>query len=288
MQQHQFINLSILSFLGAFFSNFYLVWYEVFGILLFTFTFEVFLGYIRGVHPRVVNFSFSSFSTSIGVMLMMVSSQFYIYFVVIALALLQKHYLRLNNQHFFNPSNFAIIMALLLFYDDAHIVLGQLGDELWIGMLLAVLALAILLRANRWIIPLFFIIFYLLFQYIFIVSLDPVLIMQEIFHRFYSVSFILFILFMLTDPRTTPSSNLLQVLFAFFIAVFSVLLDYIYGFRVQHLFMSIFLFSFFVGALPLKKLSLTQIKVVVIILLCIIAVLTYIEIQQPYYFEMNG
>lgn len=113
------------------------------------------------------------------------------------------------------------------------------------------MAALILIRVNRWIISLFFTLFYLLFQYLFVVSLDPVLIMEEIYHRFYSISFILFILFMLTDPRTTPSVFSWQVVFAFLVALLSTALDYVYGFRIQHLFLSLFFFSLFTPLLEL-------------------------------------
>ena len=293
---------------GAFFSALYLVWYEVLGLLFFTLFFEMFVGCSlrlyrqnkesiffntsifltgcsRGLHPTV----FSSLSTAIGVMLMMVSSYFYVYLIVIALAILQKHVLKINKQHFFNPSNFALIMALFLFYDDAHIVLGQLGDELWVSLILSLMALAILVRVNRWIISLGFVLFYLLFQYLFVVSSDPVLIMEEIYYRFYSVSFVLFILFMLTDPRTTPSSNYMQLLFAFLIALSSVLLDHFYGFRIQHLFLSLFFFSLFVPLVEQWK-NRSKPLFMMTFLLFVLATMVIINIESkaPYYFTMEA
>jgi len=301
VQQQQLINLLLLLLLGFFFSNLYLLWYEVLGIFIFTFLFELFVASAEA-NPTVFkqfgscrvgfsrrNIPYSSLSTSIGVMLMMVSSHFYIYLIVIALALLQKHYLKINKQHFFNPSNFALILALSLFYDDAHIVLGQLGDETWLGLLLGVLGIAILVRVNRWIIPVTFIFFYLIFQYFFVVSLDPVLIMEEVYYRFYSVSFILFILFMLTDPKTTPSKNYGQIVFAFLVALFSVGLDYFYGFRVQHLFLSLFFFSFFTPIVEQWHKKSKPLVIVTFLLFALaIMVIINIESQTPYYFTMDG
>jgi Na+-translocating ferredoxin:NAD+ oxidoreductase RnfD subunit len=223
-------------------------------------------------------------------MLMMVSTHLYIYFIVITLALLQKHYLKINNQHFFNPSNFALIMALIFFYDEAHLVLGQLWDELWLAIVLLSMAVFILVRVNRWIISFCFVLFYLLFQYLFIVSSDPVLVMEEIYHRFYSISFVLFILFMLTDPRTTPSKNYWQIVFAFCLAMFSVILDYVYGFRVQHLFLSLFLFSLFTPLLELWHTAEKKSLVVMtfsLFLLATVAII-FIENQTPYYFTMEN
>jgi len=286
VQQQQLINLFILLLLGSFFSNIYLSWWEMGIILSFTALFEYFT---RVDKLSSFYISFSSLSTAIGVMLMMVSTSLYTYCIVIALALSQKHYLQINKHHFFNPSNFALIMALLLFYDDAHIVLGQLGDDFWLLLTLLLMAILILFRINRWIIPLSFVLFYLLFQYIFVVSLDPVLIMEEIYHRFYAISFILFIFFMLTDPKTTPSKISAQLLFAFFMALSTVLLDYFYGFRVQHLFLSLFFFSLFTPLVEgWQERSKNMILVTLLLATLVIVVIIIIESKSPFYFTMDG
>jgi len=287
LQQQQFFNLCLLLLLGALFSNLYLLWYEIFGIFIFTLLFDNVL--LKRRDTKKIEFRYSSLSTSIGVMLMMATSHYIIYLIVISLALLQKYYLQINREHFFNPSNFALMMALLFFYDDAHLILGQLGDALWLALLLIVMAVVILIRANRWIIPLVFTFCYLIFQYLFVISLDPLLIMDEIYYRFYSVSFILFILFMLTDPKTTPQSNFWQMIFAFMVALFSVGLDYLNGFRVQHLFFSLFLFSLFT---PLVKRYQHQSKRLIIgtvlLLTMAIVVILIIESRPPFYFTMDN
>ena len=285
IQQQQLVNLFLLLLLGSFFSNVYLSWWEMGIVLLFTIIFE-----FRRVGFPTLRVPYASLVTAIGVMLMMVSTHLYIYLIVIALALLQKQYLQINKQHFFNPSNFALIMALLLFYDEAHIVLGQLGDAFWLSMLLVLMAVFILVRVNRWIISVFFTLFYLLFQYLFVVSLDPVLTMEEIYHRFYSISFVLFILFMLTDPRTTPSKNILQLGFALAVALLAVAFDYYYGFRVQHLFLSLFLFSLFTPLL--EQWNIVEKKRLVIMTFSLFILTTmaiiFIESQIPYYFTMEN
>jgi hypothetical protein len=304
LQQQQFLNLLVLLFLGSFFSNIYLSCWEIAVVFLFTITVE--WGISDKAHPTLakrsegcrVGFSqhnaskipYSSLSTAIGIMLMMVSTHLYIYLLVIALALLQKKYLQIERQHFFNPSNFALIMALFLFYNDAHIVLGQLGHAFWLASLLFLMALLILVRVERWLIPLFFILFYLLFQYLLLVRLDPMLIMEDIYYRFYSISFILFVLFMLTDPRTTPDEGFLQILFAFCIALLSSVLDYINGFRVQHLFLALFALSFWI---PLIRLGQSQkrkraIWTTILLFFLVTVVIMSIENQAPYYFSMDN
>ena len=293
IQQQQSLNLFLLLLLGIFFSDFYLRWYEVGVILFFTIFIIWFISLIQNLlFPLKQNssftylFYFSPLSTSIGVMLMMVSSHLWIYLVVIFLALLQKRYLTVNQKHFFNPSNFALTVALLFFYKDAHIVLGQLGSTWWIMTLLILLGIIILLRANRWIVSLSFILFYLLFQYLLVVGYDPIFLLEDLYYRFYSISFILFILFMLTDPKTTPHHGLMQVLFALAIAFLTAILDRYNGFRVQHLFLSLLLFSSFV---PLaEKFSKRLLLTTLFIAFCVMVVIIIIENQPPYYFSMQS
>jgi len=283
IQKQQFFNLLLLMLLGIFFSNFYLLWYEVGTILLFTVLASMAISWKLNQAKKILDFS--SLTTAIGVIMMMVSFHLWIYFIVITLGLIQKNYLKIEGKHFFNPSNFALIMALLFFYKDAHIVLGQLGDELWLHILLSFMAVAILIRVNRWIIPLFFTLFYLFFQYIFVLPYDPVLLMEDIYYRFYSLSFILFILFMLTDPKTTPTNSIYQIFFALFIALLSSLFDRYYDFRVQHLFLSLFFFSLFTP-LVLNYSKSLLLKTAFIAFVVIVVIIT-IESKTPYYFSME-
>ena len=285
IQLHQNINLLFFLIVGSFTAQIHLSWVDIISLLAFTLFIEHLFLFFNS--QRTFYFSYSATSTAVGVIVLMYSAELWIYFVVISLGLFQKHFLTLNKKHFFNPSNFALMMALLLFYNDAHMVLGQLGDELWLGIVVFLVAGVILIRVNRWVISLVFILFYLALQYMLVLSYDPVMIFEDIYRRFYSVTFTLFIYFMLTDPPVTPSKWQLQILFAFLVALMAVLLDRFYGFRVQHLFMSVFFFSMFVPLLGEKMSSRKWIKVGFILFLVIVVIIA-IEIQEPYYFEMQG
>lgn len=260
-------------------------WIEICAILLFTVAIEHLFLYFN--KHRDFYFSYSSFSTAIGVIVLMYSPHLWIYFVVIALGLFQKHYITLEGKHFFNPSNFALMMALLFFYNDAHIITGQFGDERWLAWLVSFLAMVILVRVHRWIIPLAFILSYLLLQYALVVLYDPVVIFEDIYHRLYSVTFILFIYFMLTDPSVTPSKWYEQIIFALLVALMAVLLDRFYGFRVQHLFMAVFFFSICSTLLSAKKTFKTLLTAGFLFFFIIITI-SFVEMQIPYYFEMEG
>ena len=288
-QLQQFINLGLLLLLGKYAAHIYLPWKDIFFIMLVTVSVEHLMLYIK--RKEIAFFSFSSLSTATGVMLMMVTPHLWIVVLLIASGLFQKHFLTYKEKHIFNPSNFALMTGLLFFYHDAHIVLGQLGDSKWLVMVVLVLAASILYRVDRWVIPLGFSLFYLLFEYLFLVKSDPVLIMESVYDRLYSVSFIVFVLFMLTDPKTTPKRYGQQLLFATLVAFGATLLDYCNGFRVQHLFMALFATA---PTVPLYAnwQDIDERKRVLLLcgmmLFLALSAIIYIEMQEPYYFEMSS
>ena len=170
-------------------------------------------------------------------------------------------------------------------------VLGQLGDSLALALLVGSIALAILYRVNRWLLPLVFTLTYLFFQYTVVVASDPMMLPETLWHRFYSVSFVVFILFMLTDPRTTPSKAIYQMVFGTALSLLATMLDYVYGFRVQHMFMALFLLSPLVVLLENYRHAENKTKLLLLtttVVLLALSAIIYIQMQPPYYFEMDG
>jgi len=265
------------------FSDFYLSYYEVGAIFAFTLIVSTLLNY-----PYQQNFfiHYSSLSTTVGVVLLMASTHLWIYLIVITLGLLQKKYLKVDERHFFNPSNFALAISLFLFYDDAHLLLGQLSYEVWFVAILVVVAVTILIRVNRWLISFSFVLFYFIFQYLLVIDYNPMLLIEDVYYRFYSIAFILFVCFMLTDPKVTPSSYSHQIIFAFLIALVASLLDRYYGFRVQHLFLVLFAFSPLVWLFekPSKKLAISSLTLALFAFI----ILFIIENRVPFYFSMSS
>lgn len=293
IQIHQVLNLLFIIILSYSLGYLYLPSISIFFIVIFTVAIDHFLYYIK--YKEHSSRVYSSLTTAFGVMLMMVSSEMYIYCVVIFLALLQKYYLTfkegIEEVHFFNPSNIALISGLFLFYDKTHIVIGQLGETLWLKIIIIVMATIILLRVNRVIIPIGFVVFYMIGQYLLVMGYDPMLTMEEVYKRFYSVSFIVFILYMLTDPKTTPHKYVPQLIFALLLAVLSSLLDRYYGFRVQHLFLTLFLLSLFVPMINNYSHSKDRnqlLSITAVLFFLALSVIITVESQAPYYFEMDG
>ena len=286
-QLQQFLTLLIVWAIGEVTAHVYLSWIAVVGWIVYSALIEHALIFSR--HREITYFSFSSLSTTLGVVLMLVASPGWIYGVVLSLALAQKHWLTVASRHFFNPSNFALIMGMLFFYDRAHVVLGQMGDARWLEIVVMVLAAGILIRVERWRIPLAFVVSYLVLEYLVLVGYDPVLTFETIWERFYSVAFIIFVAFMLTDPRTTPSLPWQQVLFGTSVALLAVLLDRWHGFRVQHLFMVLFVLSPMVPILETPAHDRTHIIIVASLLMFMaVGVVMVIESRPPFYFAMDG
>jgi len=289
LQVFQFLNLLCLVTLGFLTAHMYLPFIHIIALLLFSLFMEHLFIYIK--EQQITYISSSALTTSLGVILMMVTPHIWVYMIVITLGLAQKHIIIYKHQHLFNPSNFALIATLVFYYKDAHIVLGQLGDDVWLAVAVIVFGSVILWKASRWIISLSFIIGYLIFQYIGMVQNDPVLHFEDITERFYSVSFIVFTLFMLTDPRTTPSKPLYQLFFGVGIALGVSTMDYYYGFRIQHLFMVLFILtpaSIFLHSYSYKKENHSLILFAFVLLSLVVSAIIYIEIQPPYYFTMDG
>ncbi len=288
IQRHQMLNLIGLILLAKWIGLFYLSWMNLVVIVIAAICVEQCALYIK--HHQSY-FSVSAVITAMGVALMMASSHLWIYVFVISLGLLQKHLLRVDGRHFFNPSNFALLMALLFFYEEAHIVLGQLGGDSRIMGGVALLALLILWRVDRWLIPLVFMVSYALLEYYFIIRPDPVMTLEMMRYRFTSVSFVVFMVFMLTDPRTTPHRYIYQGVFAICVALGAVILDGLQGFRVQHLFLALAFCSPWAVLAALWQSDYQRgvlFSMALVLIVFIIGAVFVIEMKPPYYFSMDG
>jgi len=286
LQLEQFVILLVLLVAGKTMAHVYLGWGEVLLLVVSAAVIEHGLLWIK--HRTISYFSFSALSTSLGVALMLAAPAVWIYLLVLLLALIQKHFLTIQNRHFFNPSNFALIIAMVFFYRRAHIVTGQMGEAWWIELLVVVLAALILVRADRWRIPIVFVLSYLLFQSVWVVGYDPMLLFEDVWERFYSVSFLIFIAFMLTDPRVTPSGGWQQAVFGVMVALLATGMDRWFGFRVQHLFVVLFGISLWVPLIESGRSASQQMwKVTVILFILAIGAIIVIENQPPYYYEMS-
>ena len=127
------------------------------------------------------------------------------------IAIGSKFVIRWNNKHIFNPTNFALVIMILVF-DSAWISSGQWGRDLLFVFLLACLGMIVINRSRRSDITLAFLGFYAALIFGRAIWLgDPLSIPV---HQLQSGALLIFAFFMISDPMTTPNSRPGRFLFS--------------------------------------------------------------------------
>ena len=283
IQFQQFINLLLLVIVAFIHSKIQTTWSTI--IILAIFASAIELGFSYHYRNKVF-FPYSAIITSFGVILMIGWTQWYIPYILTALALSQKWLLKIDKGHLFNPSNLAVVLALAIFYPKALPIIGQLGREGYLTIIAIIaLAIAILIRVNRIIIPIAFVLSYVALEYLLIGSTDPHWKIDDFITTFYSTSFIVYIFFMLTDPRVTPDNSYMQILFGLFVALFVAFLDYINGVHLRNLFIAVFFMS--PAFIPLyRQMNGKDFQKYLFVLILCVIIVVYVLSQSSRYFSM--
>ena len=283
IQFQQLINLFLLLLIAKFNNTLQTDWAFVILLSLYALLLE---GTINYYTLNRLYIPYSAIITAFGVILMVGWLKWYIPFIIIALALLQKRFLIIEKRHIFNPSNFALIMAILLFYPKASPIVGELGYQGYFTIYaVLILSIFILIRVNRLTVAIAFIIFYTLLEYLILGSSDPMWHIDDFLTKFYTTSFIVYTLFMLTDPITTPNSFTKQLIFGASTAALAVTLDYFIGQKVWNLFLALFLSS--ILTIPIyRKLEKKEWAKYLVVLILSIIVTCIICSKKAIYFSM--
>jgi Na+-transporting NADH:ubiquinone oxidoreductase subunit NqrB len=157
----------------------------------------------------------SALITSLGLSLLLRADHWATMAIAAALAIASKFIFKVGDKHFFNPTNFGIISALIL-TPDAWVSPGQWGEEWWYGLLFLGTGGMILQRIGRWDTTAAFLGSYSLLEAIRNLWLGWT--WDVYWHRLMSGSLLLFALFMITDPRSIPNSRIGRVVWAICIA----------------------------------------------------------------------
>ena len=280
IQFQQLINLLLLLLIASLNNSLQASWGYIFILAAYSAFLEAIISY---KFENKIYFPYSAIITSFGIILMVGFLKWYIPFVVVTLAILQKKFIKIDGKHIFNPSNFALILAIALFYPKASPIIGQLGVKGWYIIYFVIfIATLILIRVNRVAISVSFIAFYILLEYLIIKPTNPLWSLDEFLNSFFSTSFIVYIFFMLTDPITTPNSLAKQIFFGFFVALITVALDYFVGEHLRNLFLSLYLTSVIFIPIYRNKID----KKYIIILMFSFAISLYILTLKPLFFSM--
>ncbi len=172
---------------------------------------DILFNYFR--HRKWV-FPQSGLVSSCGTFILISSPINWPFFVLGFLAIYSKHFLTYNGKHIFNPVNFGA--CLVLFYCNDSV---QNGSSTWSGhffMIPYLITVGILLTlvARRVVISLSYLAFFVMFHYAYLGQFLPANI-----YGLYAPPFMLFIFFMISDPKTTPNEWWRQVLFALSVVI---------------------------------------------------------------------
>ena len=133
-------------------------------------------------------------------------------FVTIA----SKFTLRWNGKHIFNPTNFGIVLMMILTGKSVWVSPGQWGDFALFGFFVVCLGGLVVNRAARGDVTLTFLAAWLCVLFGRSAWLgEP---MAIPLHRLHNGALLIFSFFMISDPKTTPDSRAGRILFAILVA----------------------------------------------------------------------
>lgn len=200
---------------------------------------------IRGIHnwqsPLISGLSLS---------LLLRTDSFLLAFIASFLTISSKFVLREEQKHFFNPTNFSIVLLLGLSNYQVWVSPAVWGQKIGLDLVIILLGSYVCFRAKRLPIVYGFLSFYFLLKISRHLWLgDP---LSILIHSSMSGALLIFCFFMLSDPKTTPQSLRGQLLFALSVALISGFIDYIL-FERNGIFYALFLTSAFFWATTLMK-----------------------------------
>ena len=172
----------------------------------------------------------SAFISSLSLSLMFKSNHLEILALAAFLSIGSKYVFRYKGKHFFNPTNFGIIITIL-FTGEAWLSPGQWGNELVLVGLIIVGAISVLLKSKTLNSSLAFILVFggLNFaRQVLYLGWE----LDVFFHHMSSGTLLLFTFFMITDPKSSPNSPVARIIWASVIAILSFFLTswfYVYS-----------------------------------------------------------
>jgi Na+-transporting NADH:ubiquinone oxidoreductase subunit NqrB len=180
---------------------------------------------IMAVWKREISLPLSAYITALSVGLLLESYDWRVYVVVPAWSILSKYLLRDSTRHFFNPSNFGIVMALLFGHGIASVAPGsQWGADYRVAFAILCLGMLMMTRLKRLDLALGWLGGYVLMSLLrmalgqggLVFALGPMT----------GAEFALFTFSMLPDPKTSPPTRSGRIAWGLSIAVVDGILRY--------------------------------------------------------------
>ena len=126
-----------------------------------------------------------------------------------------KFLFRHHKKHFFNPTNFGIVVMIFL-TDSVWVSPAQWGNAAFFGFLMACLGSLVVNRSSRSDVTYAFLGFYIAILFGRALWLGQPLTIP--LHMLQNGGLLLFTFFMISDPKTTPNTRAGRILFAFLVA----------------------------------------------------------------------
>ncbi len=180
---------------------------------------------IAALFFRQITIPLSAYITGLSIAILVESNDWRIYAVTSVWGILSKYLLRDNKRHFFNPSNFGIVMVLLFAHGTASIAPGsQWGADYQIAVVIIALGLMMMRRVRRLDLALAW-----MFGYIFMGLLRMALGqggLVFVLGPMTGAEFALFTFSMMPDPKASPPTSRGRIAWGLSIAVLDGLLRY--------------------------------------------------------------
>ena len=156
--------------------------------------------------------------TTLSVGILLASNDWRVFAVAAVWGISSKYLLRSGDRHFFNPSNFAIVGAVVLLHDVATVAAGsQWGGDFRVAILIMALGLLMMKRVGRLDLVLAWLLGYVVMSLIrvalgqggLVFALGPMT----------GAEFALFTFSMIPDPKTNPPTRDARIVWGLLIAV---------------------------------------------------------------------
>lgn len=132
------------------------------------------------------------------------------------ISIVSKYVLRFKGRHLWNPTNFGIVAIILVASDYAAVLSIQWGSNMWAMAVIWMIGFIVLWQVKLFHVSAVYVIFFLFFAWVRSLMTGD-LFMAEI-APITGPMYQLFVLFMITDPKTTVSTKWGRCLVAFLIA----------------------------------------------------------------------
>lgn len=185
-------------------------------LMVFT-TVSVFDMFFNLTLKKTLHLPISAMTSSIGIILIVYSDQWYNFLILAFLVPFSKYFLRQSKLHIYNPNNFAMVFAFIFLSSEVTTTGGRWNFDTTMFTMMISVGLLISYFAKRILVSLSYIASFFVIAYFRSVLLD--IPFQFALLPYSSPTFYLFSFYHITDPITTPSNEKGMIFFGFLLAL---------------------------------------------------------------------